>query len=200
MMNRNQLETFDNLSEINKDSNALHEYDKTKNIENIQTQMETKLTKKPTLSLRKKIIRLIFSNAGLVVFFILYTCLGASVFQLLEQHEELRRCEEGKGKFIKETQKVQQDLFRYILYNISRNDLGLNKNNLIMHFDTNQTELSKTFSNVSENIATMLVEFRDFAIQIKNQYRYMGKDCIESSNWKYLRALEFCVSLITTIG
>ena len=40
-----------------------------------------------------KLIKLMFSNIGLIMGVFLYSTLGALMFQLLERHEELRLCE-----------------------------------------------------------------------------------------------------------
>jgi hypothetical protein len=44
-------------------------------------------------SICTKLIKLMFSNVGLVLVVFLYSTFGALMFQLLEQHEELRLCE-----------------------------------------------------------------------------------------------------------
>jgi hypothetical protein len=44
-----------------------------------------------------RIIKLMFSNVGLVLAVFIYSTAGALMFKLLEQHEELRLCEEGNA-------------------------------------------------------------------------------------------------------
>ena len=62
-----------------------------------QTKTTTKVVKLVELkkaSVFRLMMKLTFSNFGLVLIICMYACLGALMFRLLEQHEELRRCEE----------------------------------------------------------------------------------------------------------
>lgn len=61
-----------------------------------------KRPKKPTsfYSIVTKLFRLAFSNVGLIAAVFIYSTLGALMFQLLEQHEELRLCEGSLNFFI----------------------------------------------------------------------------------------------------
>lgn len=59
-----------------------------------QSFTRTRATKKSQSSLFcNQIVKLLFSNVGLVLVVFLYSTFGALMFQLLEQHEEFRLCE-----------------------------------------------------------------------------------------------------------
>jgi hypothetical protein len=201
------------LNKINIDSKKHDKYGSSK-FENVSLvsknkKSQRKLSRPPTVSIRKRIVKLVFSNAGLLVFFSVYICVGALLFKLLEQHEELRLCEEGKGKFTKELQNLHERLVHYIIYNATDNSLDL-INNIDSHslYPKNASNYVSYigFKNESSSddtarvISRMLLQFRDFSLYIKSDYNYVGRECEENSKWKYLRALEFCMTLITTIG
>jgi hypothetical protein len=158
-----------------------------------------KLVELKKASVFRLMMKLTFSNFGLVLIICMYACLGAMMFRLLEQHEELRRCEEGKGKLMKETNDLKDGLFRYVLYNVtsiefssggSINDGGnstLNKNNSLV-------------DGPEEIIDNMLREFRNSVLFIEEKYKYNGQNCVEDSKWKFFSALLFSITVITTIG
>lgn len=62
-------------------------------------QKTIKIKKPYWLRICTKLIRLAFSNVGLIAVVFIYSTVGALMFQLLEQHEELRLCE-GNSSFI----------------------------------------------------------------------------------------------------
>lgn len=59
----------------------------------LNTQSSRRSKKSKGLICCTRIIKLMFSNVGLVLVVFLYSTVGALMFQLLEQHEELRLCE-----------------------------------------------------------------------------------------------------------
>ena len=160
---------------------------------------------KKKLSLFKLIMKFTFSNFGLVLVVCIYATVGALVFQLLEQHEELRLCEEGRGKYMKELFDLKDNLFRYVLYNVTSVEMGSSNNRL--NFDEEERNLTlKSSFNVNENespekyIDNMLKNFRTVILDIESKYKYFGKDCVENSKWKFFSSLLFTITAITTIG
>jgi hypothetical protein len=159
----------------------------------VSSEMDRKVPSRPkSASTRIRISKLACSNTGLLVFFTVYLCLGAFIFQLLEKHEELKLCEEGKGKFEQKLENLNEHLFNYVLYNVSDIYFDLISNTRV--------NSPASASDTSRAIGRMLVEFRDFSLHIKSSYRYTGQDCMQNSNWNYIKALEFCMTAVTTIG
>lgn len=132
----------------------------------------------------KRISKFIFSHVGLVVMVILYSVAGAFLFELLEQHEEAKDCQEGKGVESTNIVNLKSNLLTYIQFNISSNPADTSKDN-------------ETVAN--QKIEDWLTEFRDKVLENKDNYRYTGQDC-SSSKWNFAGALLFAITIITTIG
>lgn len=184
----------------NKLSDTKVEHD-TKNKKSIVNLVESKMR----TPLYKLLTKFAFSNFGLVLVICLYASLGALMFQLLEQHEELRMCEEGRGKYMKELFDLKEGLFRYVLYNVTSVEMSSSSNRL--NFDEEEKNLTSTSLNfTSENqmpevvIDQMLRDFRDVVLSIEAKYKYFGRDCVENSKWKFFSSLLFSITIITTIG
>jgi hypothetical protein len=171
---------------------------------NAVVSMVTNETKR-NLSLFKLMMKFTFSNFGLVLVVCIYACLGALMFQLLEQHEELRMCEEGRGKYMKELFDLKDNLFRYVLYNVTSVEMG--SSNTRLNFDEEERNITLKSSNYvnekespEEYIDNMLRNFRTAILEIEYKYKYFGKDCVENSKWKFFSSLLFTITAITTIG
>lgn len=69
------------------------------NIKNEKNSIQSNTTKRPIKKKSKififcaKVIKIMFSSIGLVGLVFIYSTVGALMFQILEQHEELRLCE-----------------------------------------------------------------------------------------------------------
>lgn len=131
----------------------------------------------------KKVSKFIFSYVGLVIMVVIYACAGAYLFSLLEQHEEAKNCQEGKGQESSNIVNLKSSLLSYIQFNIT-NSNDPNKDN-------------ETVAN--EKIEAWLTEFRDQVLLLRSSYRYSGQSCDESS-WTFPGALLFAITIITTIG
>lgn len=132
----------------------------------------------------KRISKFLFSHIGLVVMVVIYSVAGSFLFQLLEQHEEAKMCQEGKGEEATNIVNLKSKLLTYIQFNISTNSLDTSKDN-------------ETVANAK--IEAWLQDFRDTVNDVRDSYKYTGQDC-SSTRWDFAGSLLFAITVITTIG
>jgi hypothetical protein len=132
----------------------------------------------------KKVSKFLASHIGLVAMVILYTVAGGFLFALLEQHQEAKDCQEGKGQEAANIVNLKSQLLTYIQYNVTTNPLDTSKDN-------------ETVANT--NIEQWLQDFRDDILSVRSSYRYSGQDCSQLK-WNLAGAMLFAVTIITTIG
>ena len=132
----------------------------------------------------KKMGKFLFSHVGLVVMVVIYAVAGAFLFQLLEQHEEAKNCEEGKGEESSNIVELRSELLKYIQFNISMGGTDPSKDN-------------ETVAN--DHIETLLLNYRDDVLTLRSTYLYTGQDC-SVSRWDFANTLLFSVTVFTTIG
>lgn len=132
----------------------------------------------------KRVSKFLFSHIGLVAMVIIYSIAGAFLFQLLEQHEEAKTCQEGKGQEETNIVNLRSQLLTYIQFNISTNPNDPSKDN-------------ETVANTK--IDQWLEDFRTAVNDNRDTYKYTGQDC-SSSKWSFGNSLLFAVTVITTIG
>jgi len=132
----------------------------------------------------KKITKFLFSHIGLVIMVIVYAVIGALLFNLLEEHNDAKQCQEGKGDESAKVISLKAELIKYIQFNVSMSGSDPSKDN-------------ETVANLK--IEKLLVAYRDDIFDIQDTYGYSGQDC-EQSKWNFPDALLFSVTIITTIG
>ena len=132
----------------------------------------------------KRVSKFIFSHVGLVTMVVIYSVAGAFLFELLEQHEEAKNCQEGKGQEATNIVNLKSTLLTYIQFNISTNAADTSKDN-------------ETVAN--QKIEDWLTDFRDQVLDVSSTYRYTGQDC-STSKWNFAGSLLFAITVITTIG
>ena len=132
----------------------------------------------------KSISKLIFSHIGLVIIVVVWVIIGGTLFQLLEQNQEIEDCQKGRSEENDKIVLLRSKLLDYIQSNITSNPIETGKDN-------------ETVANL--NIEKWLQEFRNQTIEIRNDYRYTGNDC-EQPKWNFPGSLLFAVTAITTIG
>jgi hypothetical protein len=132
----------------------------------------------------KRVSKFLFSHIGLVAMVVIYAVAGAFLFELLEQHEEAKSCQEGKGAESTNIVNLKSLLLTYIQFNITSNPSDTSKDN-------------ETVAN--NNIELWLQIYRDQVLSVKETYRYSGQDC-NSPKWNFAGALLFAITVITTIG
>lgn len=127
---------------------------------------------------------------------------GGFLFQLLERHASIQKCEEGQGYDKRNTKKLANLIFNYVWLNISTfdsypgelNSTHVEKLNLYLESRQNFTK------NYNKDIHEMLVEFAKKSNQNYNVFKYRGQDCIKDTSWIIESSLLFSMSLFTTIG
>jgi hypothetical protein len=132
----------------------------------------------------KRISKFLFSHIGLVLTVIIYSVLGGFLFELLEQHEEIKQCEKGKGVENSNIVALRSKLLTYIQFNITSNPAEIGKDN-------------ETVANT--NIEQWLQSFRNQTHDVKSKYKYTGNNC-DNPKWNFPGALLFSITAITTIG
>ncbi|RNA27512.1 T family of potassium channels 18-like [Brachionus plicatilis] len=170
----------------------------------------------------KNLRRLIIINLCLIVAVIIYSSLGALMFQILEQHEELRRCEEGRGKFDKELKHYRDLIINYVTYNISSDELNyftnfsrsptnsINSNPIQINYKfgkysqinriPNTTYLDKELIEPLIEINKWLEEFRKKIFEIEANTNFHGQDCSKDTKWSFYASLLFSITVISTVG
>lgn len=131
----------------------------------------------------KRVFKFLFSHIGLVGMVMIYTVLGGLLFELLEQHEEKRLCEVGKGEEAKNLAELKADLLTYIQFNITSNPSDTTKDN-------------ETVAN--KKIETWLIDFREKVLSVADTYGFTGS--CEKAKWDLPGAILFATTIITTIG
>lgn len=165
----------------------------------------------------------IFINLIMLIAITLYAVFGALTFQILEQHEELRLCEEGMGKHNKELRSLADRIMRYIQFNLTENlhdklmfsemvpvqnmnQVGNNRSITETIFE----EISSSYIHreslfrqhvINENhVNIYLHEFRDHIFKIEDSNGFSGRNCKKNSKWKFTSALLFVITIMSSIG
>jgi hypothetical protein len=147
------------------------------------TDQIVKTTKEPSMC--RRLTMGVFSNIGLIAAVIIYSIVGAFLFQLLEQHEEAKRCQEGKGAETTNIVNLKSKLLTYIQFNITSNPADLTKDN-------------ETVAN--SNLEEWLKTYRDDVLTVYNDHSFTGQDCDVTQKWTFAGSLLFAITIITTIG
>ena len=158
---------FDNEAEANQESETKNSGDESKRAD-----------------FCKKITKFLFSHVGLVIMVILYAVAGAFLFKLLEEHQDAKNCQEGKGEESTNIVTLKSNLLKYIQFNISMTGTESEKDN-------------ETIAN--QKIEDWLLQYRDNVLTIRSSYFYTGQDCT-TTRWNFADALLFAVTVMTTIG
>ena len=163
----------------------------------ITTNSDINSEKSKEKTLGKKFSRFLVSNVGMITIVLCYIFGGAYLFQILEQHDEISKCQSGEGEWTTDLQALRSQLFNYIYLNTT--------NNPWLPYDNSSglvdTSLSKDGPNIYNPILTQwLIDFRVKIIQLNSNYKYNGQDCENESMWTYFSALLFTFSVVSTIG
>lgn len=130
---------------------------------------------------------------------VIFTIGGGFIFQLLEKHASIQKCEEGEGKYKALVKKLTTTIFDYV---------WLNTTNIATYSKISDkawinqlVEKEKIFlENYDKDIPALLIEYRKNIIEIYNKYKYTGQNCIEDTSWILESSFLFTLSLLTTIG
>ncbi|CAF0868537.1 unnamed protein product [Didymodactylos carnosus] len=142
-------------------------------------------TNSKTRSCLKKTAKFLFSHLGLVGLVVVYSVAGGFLFELLEQHEEMKNCQQAQGDQQTSINQLKQTLVSYIQFNTTSSGADSTKDNMTTAY---------------QKIGSMLIDFRTNVLNITSTFKYEGQDCSEVNKWTFPGALLFSITVITTIG
>jgi hypothetical protein len=154
-------------------------------------------------SVCKAFVRFALSHIGLIILVIAFIVGGAFLFQLLEQHAAIQKCQEGEGKSNNLIKSYRTSLFNYIRLNLTEIETVLYKelnqsgqNNYDLYIQK-RIEFSNSYhKDAHEN----LMKFRDEILAIEKTYKYRGQNCINDTSWTIESSLLYTLTLLSTIG
>ncbi|KAI3381014.1 hypothetical protein SNEBB_005006 [Seison nebaliae] len=133
----------------------------------------------------KKVLKFSFSYVGLTVLLVLFTVGGGFLFKLLEEHEEIRNCQKGKGEERALSAEARQWLLSYVQFNVS---------------------VTQSANKDSDEKALLVIQdyIQQYAISVMNissifDYQ-VGKNCDTEFSWDLPNACLFAITVSTTIG
>ena len=147
--------------------------------EALNNQQGAKLFSPKTL----RLISRLCTTFALVMGVVLYSVIGALMFQVLEQYYEGRQCRDGIGATQEKVYLWAENIIDYI------------QNNVTLTGDTSRDNI--TIADVK--IDNMLGLYRDSIIDISSTYAYTGGEC-NSTYWDFLTSLLFSITIVTTVG
>jgi hypothetical protein len=140
----------------------------------------------------KKTAKFLFSHIGLVGLVVVYAVAGGFLFELLEQHQDKLYCQEAQGEYYVQINQLKQKLVAYIQFNTTQSSTSSLTSTYLPDKDNTTVAFTK--------IGNMLIDFREFVIDIGSKYRYYGDDCSTPAKWTFPNSLLFAITIITTIG
>jgi len=170
---------------------------KAKNEKQILDEASIKEKQASEKTLGKKFSRFLVTNIGMITVVLLYVFGGAYLFQILEQHDEISRCQTAEGQWTTQLQAMRSKLFNYIYLNTTSNPW--------IPFDNSSglanTALTKDGPSIyNPKITGWLSQFSTDIRSLQSTYKYRGQDCETQSMWTYFSALLFTFSVVSTIG
>ena len=132
----------------------------------------------------KRLMKFMFSHIGLILIILIWAVIGGFLFRLLEEHQEIKMCETGKGQESSNIVTLRSKLLTYIQFNITSNPAEIGKDN-------------ETVANA--NIESWLMQFRGDSYDNIQKNSYYGQNC-QYPKWNFTQALLFSLTAITTIG
>jgi hypothetical protein len=145
----------------------------------------------------KTLLVFILSNFGILFVVIIYVFTGAFLFQILEQHTEIQKCQTGLGKWTNLQMTSRAQLFNYIYFNTTSDPW--------LPVDNSSTVSSLTTARdgpavYNPLITSWLYNFTNEVRSIRSDHGYYGQDCESQSMWQYMSALLFTFTIVSTIG
>lgn len=155
--------------------------------ENIEEKDENQINEDETKGrkgLVKGMLRFFVSNLGMIVLVLIYVVAGAFLFQLLEQHDEIQKCQLNEGKSSLMISSYRSELFNYIRFNTTT-DI----------FDETKDGPSVYHPKLNE----IILKLRDDVLDLRDK-KYYGQNCEEESLWQFQSCLLFTMSIVAAIG
>jgi hypothetical protein len=154
-------------------------------------------------SVCKAFFRFALSHIGLIMLVIALIVGGAFLFQLLEQHAAIQKCQEGEGKSNNLIKNYRTSLFNYIRLNLTEIETVLYKelnlssqSNYDLYIQKRIEFINSYHKDAHEN----LMKFRDEILAIEKIYKYRGQNCINDTSWTIESSLLYTLTLLSTIG
>ena len=160
----------------------------------------------------KLLLHLLYSDVGLAILIVFYTIFGAALFQYLENDAGIQKCEEGKGKDKANIKNYALLLYNFISLNMTEEERSSAvprlKSDLIDFVNKNynnetsvntSTNIDHNLIRKNDSIDSWLVEYRNFALNVSEKYKFVGQPCHVNS-WIFESSILFTITLITTIG
>jgi hypothetical protein len=158
---------------------------------------------KSNSSIGKLFVRFAFSHIGLIILVIAFIVGGAFLFQLLEQHASIQKCQEGEGKSNNLIKSYRTALFNYIRLNLTEIETLLYKEvNLtsLSNYDLYVQKRIEFINSYHKDAQTFLMNLRDEVLLIEKTYKYRGQNCINETSWTIESSLLYTLTLLSTIG
>ena len=157
----------------------------------------------PKIQLKKeksgycKLFVFILTNYGILFLTLVYVISGALVFQIIEQPNEIAKCQMGEGANKRLLYDTRVELKNYIYHNTTPNQY-------VSQIDPFQIPSLITVKDPPSiyhpKLTQMLKDYRDKILSIYSDYNYHGQNCIEDSKWNLLSAILFTMSIVSTLG
>jgi hypothetical protein len=164
--------------------NKLKDCDEEENIDEKDENQKNEEKSKGKKNLLKGMLRFFVSNLGMIVLVLVYVVAGAFLFQLLEQHDEIQKCQLNEGKSSALISSYRSELFNYIRFNTTTDV-----------FDQTKDGPSVYHPRLNEIISKL----RDDVLDLRAK-KYYGQNCEEESLWQFQSCLLFTTSIVATIG
>jgi len=166
-------------------------------------EMDNISNSKSNSSVCKAFVRFAFSHIGLIMLVIVFIIAGAFLFQLLEQHATIQKCQEGEGKSNNLIKAYRTFYFNYIRLNLTEIEVVLYKelnmssqSNYDLYIQKKIEFINSYHKDAQEN----LLKFRDEIIAIEKNFKYRGQNCINDTSWTIESSLLYTLTLLSTIG
>ncbi len=127
------------------------------------------------------------------------------MFQILEQHEEMRLCEEGEGKFKREVRYYRDHIMRFIIYNVSDTENIYTNSYQSKNYSTIRPDSYHSYSQENNEtdqyyaVTMYLNEFKEKIISIRSDTGFEGQNCKLETKWKFSSALLYIYKLLILI-
>ena len=160
----------------------------------------------------KQFMRIMFSHVGMIFLVVFYIVGGAFLFQLLEEHSLIQRCQEGQGVFADKHLKLRTYIFNYIWLNRSvyEDPYAVNGTDNIVAFNAYYNKTKVFEENFDRDMEFKIREYVSDIYSISSNRDYSNSDntvsitkndtCLDDKRWTLISALLFSMTAISTIG
>jgi hypothetical protein len=160
----------------------------------------------------KVFIKLLFSHVGMIILVLVYIVAGAFLFQLLEQHSLIQRCQEGQGVFADKHLKLRTYIFNYLWLNrkVYDDPYTLNSSENVPKSYDYYNKTKNFEENFNKDMDTKIKEYVSEIYSIANNKAYSNSEnavrindenaCVNDRRWYIWSAFLFSLTTVSTIG